>query len=104
MEKKPMKNKKDRDFSRREYFTKTAAGMAATALAGLASEAQAADIPKHWDKTADVVIIGAGATGIPAAIEAAENGASVILIEQNYDVGGHAIQSGAELGLAGGNS
>src|ERR1700719_4516102 len=101
-----MKQDKDRakDFSRRN-FVKTVAGSGAAALPLIAAaEAKAAELPKRWDKSADVVVIGAGATGIPAAIEAVENGASVILIEQNYDVGGHAIQSGAELGLAGGNS
>jgi succinate dehydrogenase/fumarate reductase flavoprotein subunit len=69
-----------------------------------AQEASAEAIPKHWDKVADVIVVGAGATGIPASIEAAENGASVILIEQNYDIGGHAIQSGAAMPLGGGTT
>src|SRR5262245_50021050 len=90
-------------FSRRE-FVKSSTAIGAS-LVGFGVTAKAApDVPKQWHKAADVVVIGAGAAGIPASIEAAENGASVILVEQNFDVGGHAIQSGAELGLAGGNS
>ncbi|MDH3446255.1 MAG: FAD-binding protein, partial [Deltaproteobacteria bacterium] len=47
----------------------------------------------NWNLEADVVIIGSGAAGIPAAIKAVEAGASVIVVETNYDVGGHAILS-----------
>lgn len=57
-----------------------------------------------WDLEADVVIIGAGATGLPAAIVAADAGASVIIVEANYDVGGHAILSGGNVPLGGGTS
>ena len=45
-----------------------------------------------------------GATGLPAAIEATEHGASVILIDANFDVGGHAILSGGNVALGGGTS
>ena len=47
---------------------------------------------------------GAGATGLPAAIEAAENGATVIVVDRNFDVGGHAMESGGNLPLGGGTS
>jgi succinate dehydrogenase/fumarate reductase flavoprotein subunit len=57
-----------------------------------------------WDQEADVIVIGAGATGLPAAIEARELGASVLLVEANHDVGGHAILSVANIPLGGGNS
>jgi len=59
-------------------------------------------MPTSWDLEADVVIIGAGATGLPAAIKAADEGASVIVVEANYDVGGHAIVSGGNVPLGGG--
>lgn len=39
--------------------------------------------PASWDLEADVVIIGAGATGLPAAIKAADAGAFVIAVEAN---------------------
>ena len=61
-------------------------------------------MPANWDLEADVVIIGAGATGLPAAIKAADEGASVIVVDANYDVGGHAILSGGNVPLGGGTS
>jgi succinate dehydrogenase/fumarate reductase flavoprotein subunit len=57
-----------------------------------------------WDLHADVLVIGSGAAGLPAAIKAVEGGASVIVVEANYDVGGHAILSGGHMALGGGTS
>ncbi len=57
-----------------------------------------------WDQEADVVVIGAGATGLPAAIVARETGASVILLEAEADIGGHAITSGGNVPLGGGTA
>jgi succinate dehydrogenase/fumarate reductase flavoprotein subunit len=83
--------------------------MAAAVAAGrLASpspvSAQARQLPTQWDREADVVVIGAGATGLPAAIVAREAGASVILVEAQQDIGGHAITSGGNVPLGGGTS
>jgi succinate dehydrogenase/fumarate reductase flavoprotein subunit len=61
-------------------------------------------VPSHWDDAADIVVIGSGATGLPAAIAAREAGASVIVVEAENHIGGHAICSGGNLPLAGGNS
>jgi succinate dehydrogenase/fumarate reductase flavoprotein subunit len=61
-------------------------------------------MPTSWDLEADVVVIGAGATGLAAAIKASDAGASVIVVEANYDVGGHAIVSGGNVPLGGGTS
>ncbi len=58
----------------------------------------------NWDHEADVVVVGAGATGLPAAIAAAEGGASVLVVEANWDVGGHAAISGGNVALGGGTS
>jgi succinate dehydrogenase/fumarate reductase flavoprotein subunit len=98
-----------KDVSRRDFVKTTAAGLGATALAvvepGRNEAAQAVtQVPKHWEHEADIVIIGAGATGLPAAIEAIENGASVIIVDANTDVGGHAIVSGGNIALGGGTS
>jgi hypothetical protein len=49
-------------------------------------------------------VIGAGATGLPAAIVACEAGCSVILVEAESDIGGHAIISGGNVPLGGGTS
>jgi succinate dehydrogenase/fumarate reductase flavoprotein subunit len=59
---------------------------------------------RSWDLEADVIIVGSGAAGLPAAINAVEGGASVIVVETNYDVGGHAIISGGHTALGGGTS
>jgi FAD binding domain-containing protein len=59
---------------------------------------------QRWDLEADVVIVGSGAAGLPAAIKAADGGASVIVVEANYDIGGHAIISGGNVPLGGGTS
>jgi succinate dehydrogenase/fumarate reductase flavoprotein subunit len=67
-------------------------------------EAGRGHMPASWDLQADIVIIGAGATGLPAAIQASDAGASVIVVEANYDVGGHAIVSGGNVPLGGGTS
>ena len=58
----------------------------------------------NWDLEADVIVIGSGAAGLPAAIRVVEGGASVIVVEANYDVGGHAILSGGHMALGGGTS
>src|SRR5487761_2656282 len=58
----------------------------------------------RWQDEADVVVIGAGATGLPAAIVAREAGASVIVVEAEADIGGHAITSGGNVPLGGGTS
>jgi succinate dehydrogenase/fumarate reductase flavoprotein subunit len=92
---------------RRRNFLKAGAGAGATGLAALAgSAAQAAGVIDglRWQHEADVVVIGSGATGLPAAIAARQGGASVILVEANFDVGGHAILSGGNVALGGGTS
>ena len=73
------------------------------ALAGAATEAQRAGASR-WDQTADVVIIGAGVAGLPAAITARDLGASVIVVEENYDIGGRGMLSGGRVQLGGGHA
>jgi succinate dehydrogenase/fumarate reductase flavoprotein subunit len=93
-----------KNLSRRDFVKGTATGIGAAALTGLTSkEAEAQGRRIKWDREADVVVIGSGATGLPAAIEAKEHGASVIVVEANYDVGGHAIVSGGNVALGGGS-
>jgi succinate dehydrogenase/fumarate reductase flavoprotein subunit len=94
-------------FSRRDFLKTTAVGVGAVALTGLGSSKEAlaqARPTMSWDKEADSVVVGAGATGLPAAIQAIEDGASVILIDANWDVGGHAAVSGGNVALGGGTS
>src|SRR5437868_10264229 len=95
-------------ISRRDLIKTGAVAGAAAAAGGLASPnlaaAQAQALPTRWDREADVVVIGAGAAGMPAAISAREAGSSVIIIEAEQDIGGHAICSGANIPLGGGTS
>jgi succinate dehydrogenase/fumarate reductase flavoprotein subunit len=100
------RNRKDpKGFSRRDFIKTTAAGASTVALTGFGlEELKAQGRPTAWDKEADVVVVGAGATGLPAAIQAMEEGSSVILIDANSDVGGHAILSGGNVALGGGTS
>jgi succinate dehydrogenase/fumarate reductase flavoprotein subunit len=66
--------------------------------------APALQVPAEWDRAADVVVVGSGATGLPAAIVAREAGCSVIVVEAEADIGGHAITSGGNVPLGGGTS
>ena len=47
------------------------------------------------EMTADVVVVGGGGAGLAAALSAAENGASVIVLEKTGMLGGTTILSGA---------
>ena len=93
-------------ISRRDFVkTGATAGLGTTALAGLASsELRAESDTQVWGMTADVVIAGAGVSGLSAAIEALDHGASVIMVEENYDCGGHGLVSGGRVNLGGGTS
>jgi hypothetical protein len=104
-----MDEKNKSTISRRDFVRLAGASAAAIAAAGAAtSKAEAASagpaIPRKWDLEADVVVIGAGAVGLPAAIRARDAGASVIVVDTNYDIGGHAILSGGNVPLGGGTS
>lgn len=79
-------------------------GAATAAAVGTGGEAQAAPPPLRWAREADVVVVGAGAAGIVAALKAREAGASVIVLEAEPHAGGHAICSGGNVPLGGGTS
>ncbi len=95
--------KRDSLVSRREFFRK---GAAAGAGAGLATQAPAQVTAGRirFDRVADVVVVGAGASGLAAAIMARDQGATVIVIDSNHDIGGHAMVSGGRVPLGGGTS
>ncbi|MDP2852716.1 MAG: flavocytochrome c [Smithellaceae bacterium] len=91
----------------RRNFLKTAG--TAAAVAGLASsgvaltpwKAEAAAIPKKWDETYDVVVIGSGFAGLAAAYEAKKAGASVVILEKMRTPGGNSIINGGVISAAG---
>jgi hypothetical protein len=93
-------------LSRREFFAAGAAAGAGAAGFGGPAVAQTAarnaeDI--EWDHEADIVVLGAGCMGLPAAIRASDLGASVLVVEQNFDAGGRMLHSGSWVSLGGGD-
>lgn len=56
----------------------------------------------EWDYTTEVAVIGFGAAGACAAIEAADAGAQVMLFERNSGSGGASGLSGGEIYIGGG--
>jgi urocanate reductase len=99
---KPPRN--DNPAMDRRRFLTTGAAASAAAVA-VAPQPAAAQTPGtiNWDREADVVVLGAGAGGLPAAIAAREKGASVIIVEMNFDIGGRAMMSFGGLYIGGGN-
>ncbi len=91
---------KKNGLSRRDFVT-TAAASAAVLVPGQA-HAQAVD--RQWHHTAEFVSIGAGVSGLAAAVSALEHGASVLLVDENIDIGGHGMVSGGIVHLGGGHS
>lgn len=61
----------------------------------------ASEVPR-WDLEAGVVVVGLGAAGASAAIEAAEAGADVLVLEREFAGGGTSALSGGSLYLGGG--
>ena len=66
--------------NRREFLKGAAAGAFGVMGAGFAGSASAAAV--KLDKEADVIVVGLGGAGAATAITAADNGASVIVIER----------------------
>src|SRR5688572_9909127 len=92
----------DKALSRRALFKGgAAAGIGAAVLPGAASAQENGIV---WNYEADVVILGSGCVGLHAAVRARDLGASVIVIEQNFDVGGKLVHSGGYTSLGGGDA
>ncbi len=68
---------------RRGFMKAAGLGAAALSLAGLNVKEAVAAPPSQWDEEADVVIIGYGGAGAISAIEAADAGANVVILEKN---------------------
>lgn len=90
-------------LTRRGFLKSTggAAAVAGMAVGGLAvgtGEASAATgpMPKKWNETYDVVVIGSGFAGLAAAIEAKNAGASAVVIEKMAVHGGNSIINGGD--------
>jgi glycine/D-amino acid oxidase-like deaminating enzyme len=93
-------------FSRRDFVRGGAAiGVGAAVLSDprKASAQAVSPAEREWDYEADIVIIGGGCTGLPAAIRALDQGASVLVVDQNFDLGGKMLHSGSQVSLGGGD-
>ena len=99
-----MKQKKEpkNNFSRRDFIKTAVVGFGATTMPGIGAMNADAQAPSKWDYEADVVVVGSGAVGLPAAIRARDEGASVIVVEANWEIGGKAIISMGLVALGGG--
>jgi flavocytochrome c len=89
------KTTRESDMPRRNFLkTAAAVGAGASALGALTVNPAGAQVPQKWDKEADVLIIGSGYAGLCAAIEAAQTGASVLVVEKEKYFGGNSLLSG----------
>jgi len=99
----------EKGLNRRDFVkTGVAAGLGSGALLE-PNEAQAqvsatSAQQTTWDYEADVVIAGGGCAGLTAAIRARDLGASVLVVDQNFDLGGRMLHSGALVSLGGGDA
>ena len=96
-----------REVSRRALLAGSivgAAGLAAGAsstLGTLAKAVEPAAEPEKWDRECDVLILGAGGTGLVAACAAADAGADVLVVECAEEAGGTTSRSAGIIQAAG---
>ena len=103
---KKTERKEPSKLNRRDFFkagVATSVGAAALSAPLVAAAAAQNSSSVEWDYDVDVVIAGAGCAGITAAIRARDLGKSVLVVDQNYDVGGRMLHSGSFLSLGGGD-
>jgi len=91
-------------LTRRDFLKSTggAAAVAGIAIGGLAvgtkeAAAAAGPMPKKWDETYDVVVIGSGFAGLAAAIEAKNAGVKdVVVLDKMQVYGGNSVINGGD--------
>src|SRR6266480_133025 len=91
--------------SRRDFVKAGAAAGLGAAILSAPGKAQAQRAPAdiRWDYEADVIVCGSGGTGIVAAKRAHDLGADVLVVEQNFDVGGKLSHNGGQSSFGGGD-
>ncbi|HPN86746.1 MAG TPA: flavocytochrome c [Smithella sp.] len=86
----------------RRSFLKGAAALGALTAGGMAlnmalpgtAEAVERALPKKWDETVDIVVVGSGFAGCAAAAQAAIEGAKAVILEKMPTYGGNSIING----------
>ena len=82
-------------MNRRKFFKNSV--LSAIGTAGLLKTAEAAEAAKSTDQNVqeyDIVIIGSGCAGLTTAIEAADLGAKVVVLEKMFGPFGNTIYAG----------
>jgi succinate dehydrogenase/fumarate reductase flavoprotein subunit len=88
--------------ARRRFLTAAAATAASgfsVVVSPLAANAESGET--SWDKETDIIVVGSGIAGICAAIEAADAGNQVVVLEKDNQPGGCAKFSGGHMTVAG---
>jgi succinate dehydrogenase/fumarate reductase flavoprotein subunit len=89
--------------TRRDFLRKMSVAASAAAITGAASSQPLRQREiKNWDASADVVIVGAGAAGIAAAIEARRYRVKALVLEKFDVAGGTSSLSGGVCYMGGG--
>ena len=86
-------------MSRRGFVAGAGAALASASLAGVAFADEAPE--QVWDQECEVLVCGYGAAGAACAIEAADNGAQVLIIEKAALPGGSMARCGGAIMGAG---
>lgn len=95
-------------ITRRDFIKGAAAGAVGVATVGVlgacTQQPQQNQAPAEqitWDKESDIVIVGGGGTGVAAALQAANDGAKVLILEKAGLAGGTTNYSGGVMQAAG---
>lgn len=99
------REEKSKKVTRRNFLKATGGAAALGMLGGIVGPTEAfaatAGVPKKWDQTCDVLVVGSGFAGFTAALEAKSAGADAVIIEKMPLYGGNSIINGGDFGAAG---
>ena len=84
------------ELSRRKLLVAAGAAAAAVPAAHVAQDPSLSDnVPKKWDRTVKLLVVGAGGAGLTAAVSAAQNGLTdTLILEKMAYIGGNTAISG----------